>query len=275
MASPTILQPRDIDVTKIQFSVLKQSANGGRNINIKYDNNKLLLQTPEMRLPFGMNMWSGDNGAPPKFDMTMAFENDANKPILLELEKKIQEIDDHVISQIMKNSASWLNGKTYPTEEVVRALFTASAKPSKDGKYPPSFKTSLPFYEGKFVFDTHGKGRNDIDLMDVFTNSPAEVKESDGRTRRTPLSTKGARVQAILQLSGIWIVAGKFGLSWKVRQLKLAVMNNTLPKHAFVDMGNEGLNLDADGVEDITSTVSTKTEIKREMQYDDESDGDI
>jgi hypothetical protein len=265
MASPTIYQPNDIDVNNIQFGMIKQLSNGGRQIGIKYNNNKLYLQTPEMRAPFGMNVWLGENGNPPKYDISLAFENDNCKPIMKALETKLREIDEHMIKSAMTNSEIWFNGKRYVSDEVVRELYTKTTKESKNGQYAPTIKLSLPVYEGKFQFKTFGKGRSEIDLMDMFTSGPLDQKDPK---KQTPIATRGSSAQAIIQLTGIWVVSNKFGLTWKVRQLKLAPVSSGLPKHAFLDMGSESLDLGAE----VGKPKGDALEDNELINYDEESD---
>jgi hypothetical protein len=58
-------------------------------------------------------------------------------------------------------------------------------------KYPPTFKMNLPFCDGKFACEVYDDKRNLIDLNDI--------------------QTKGARVTALIQCTGIWLAGGKFG----------------------------------------------------------------
>jgi hypothetical protein len=61
-----------------------------------------------------------------------------------------------------------------------------------------------------------------------------------------PSKGKGARVTAIIQLNSLWIVGGKFGLTWKVSQLRIT-MPQVSSGYAFVplpedDNGNKSSN---------------------------------
>ena len=211
--SDAIMLPKNFVVDRVSYSSPKQLENGGKSIFINYNDKQLLVQTPDMTAPFGVSFWPGERGSPDKYNLDLSFVGREARPALREFETMLDTLCTRVISDAMENSQAWFK-RRFPSLDVVEALFTHSVKKSKDretgeinDKFPPNFKASLPFRDGKFLFPVFDGHRNMIDLMDVVNS------ETKG---------KGSRVTAIVQCSAVWIAGGKFGLTWKVKQLKLA-----------------------------------------------------
>ena len=66
MSSSEIILPKSFDISKLSFSQPKQLTTGGKTIFVNYSGNQLLMQTPDMKTPFGVSVWPGDNGGPDK-----------------------------------------------------------------------------------------------------------------------------------------------------------------------------------------------------------------
>jgi hypothetical protein len=225
-ATSEIILPKNFDMSKLKLSEPKMLGTGGRSIYVNYGTGRLLMQTPDMQAPFGVSKWPGENGAPDKYNMDLSFDGlDVNAPMRTFFDV-LQSIDDRVVDQAMVNSQLWFK-KKFATVDVVQELFTHSVRHSKDPKtgevntrYPPRVKLTLPLKEGKFQFQVYNAARNEVDFMDILDRC------------------KGARVQAIIQLTSIWIVGTKFGLSWKVYQLRVSERAQ-LSGYAFQATGEE------------------------------------
>jgi hypothetical protein len=141
----------------------------------------------------------------------------------------LQNISNFVLDSALENSNTWFK-KKYPSRDVVEAIFNSNIRYSKDkttgeisNAYPPTFKMNLPYRDGNFTFPCYGASRDPISLMDIMNQ---------------PSRGKGARVTAIMQLNSLWIVGGKFGLTWKVSQLRV-VMPQISSGYAFVHMADD------------------------------------
>jgi hypothetical protein len=207
-----VVLPRNFDITRLSYGQPKQQATGAKTIFIGYAGKQFYLQTPEMKAPFGVSVWPSDNGGPDKHSLDMSFEGRELREPLEQFFQAMQAIDKRLVQDAMDNSQAWFK-KKYPSVDVVEALYSPTIKYSKDRntgeintQYAPTFKMSLPLKDGKFQFPAYGSRREELDLHEVIAS---------GRS-------KGARVQAIVQLSAVWIVGNKFGLMWKVRQLKIS-----------------------------------------------------
>jgi hypothetical protein len=212
-ATSDIILPKNFAVDRITYSNPKQLETGAKSIYISYNEKQLLVQTPDMTAPFGVSMWPGERGAPDKYNIDVSFTGRESRPQLQSFFDMLEAISERVITDAMENAQSWFK-RRFPSRDVVEALYTPIIKYSKDRntgeintQYPPNFKMSLPFRDGQFQFPVYDGKRNPLNLLDIAT--------SDTRG-------KGSRVSAIVQCSAVWIAASKFGVTWKVRQLRIS-----------------------------------------------------
>lgn len=226
-----IILPNNIDLSKITYGAVKTLASGGKSIYISYNGNPFMVQTPEMRCPFGLSKWDrtekGADGQEKnsfKYDLLLGFDGKDTREILNTFYTKIDDLDDKLIDDGMENSMNWL-GKKMTSREVVKELFTPMIRHSRDkntgeinDKYPPTFKMTVPYRDGKFQCDVYGPDNNEVDLSTVVLN--------------------GSKVVAIIQCVGIWVVGKKFGCSWKVLQMKVTP-KSSIPKFAFKEIAND------------------------------------
>lgn len=227
-ATSDIVLPKNFDVNQLSFAPPKSRAeNGSKSVFIAYNGKPLLVQTPEMSAPFGISVWPGERGAPDKYNIDVTFKDRENRPPLDAFYKMLEAISVRVITEAIDNSQQWFKRSKFPSREVVEELFTPMIRMHKDkvtgevtNQYPPVFKMSLPYREGAFQLQAYNDRREQIDLMNV-------VQDNRG---------KNARVMAIVQCSAVWIVGTKFGVTWKVRQLRI-VESAKLPSFAFQNDG--------------------------------------
>jgi hypothetical protein len=220
MANEVVL-PKSFNVNHLSYGPPKQQTTGGKTIFVAYSGQQFHMQTPAMKAPFGVSKWASDNGGPDKYSFDLSFEGREQRESIQAFFDALTAIDKRLVQDAMENSQLWFK-KKYPSLDVVEALYSPTVRYSKDRetgevntRYAPTFKMSLPFKEARdstkedpkieFLFPSFGANREQIDLFEAFTS---------GRT-------KSARVTAIVQCSAVWIVGSKFGLMWKVRQLKL------------------------------------------------------
>lgn len=266
----TILIPNQIDLSKIKYGAVKTNPIGGKSIYVSHNNSTMLIQTPEMRSPFGLSKWDkkekGADGVEKdsfKYDLLLGFDGMESREMLNTFYKKMSELDTKLIADGMENSMNWL-GKKMTSTEVVEELYTPLVRQSRDkntgeinNKYPANFKVSVPYRDGKFQCTAYGPDKKEIDLSTV--------------------NLQGARITAIMQCVGIWVVGKKFGCSWKVVQMMINPKSN-IPKFAFQNLENEvdkNSDNDADDeeVNKITKGVST-TKVVDSDGDDDENEED-
>jgi hypothetical protein len=199
----------DVSFDKLKFSdkVTVNSNNNGRTIYASYsdpNHNGLVLETPWMKLPYGVSVWSNDGNGPDRHSLNMSFASEYSKVNEVdEFKQFIQNLDEFFVAQYHKNSGAWKQ-KTYLNPEVVRELYTSMYKVSvdKDGntdKYPPTFKLNLPQRDGEYTFPT-------VDSR----NKPIVL---------TKANSTGAHAKAIIKCVGMWLAGGKFGCTWRLTNL--------------------------------------------------------
>jgi hypothetical protein len=254
----SIILPSAFDISKLSLGNVKTLDNGGKMVYVSYDNKPFIIQTPEMISQFGLSRWNSDNGAASdKYTMELSFKDKDSRSSLGNFFNMLGEIDKQLVKEGMENSQAWFK-KKYSTTEVVEALYTPQVKHPKDketgeisDKYPPTFRLSLPTRDGKFTCDVYDEKRNKINLNDI------ELKK--------------AKITGILQCSGIWLAGGKFGMSWRVLQLRV-VPPATIKGFAFQDLDEEKL-VDSDIDEDEPNNVAmSKNEILSDSDEDCEID---
>lgn len=234
----SIILPAEFDVANITYGQPRVLETGGKAIFVSYTNkdgkkNPLILQTPEMIAPFGLGCWKNDGGSC-KYTIDLSFKGMDNREMLKKLFSGLRDFEKKIISDAFANSQAWLK-KSFKSEEFVEALSTPIVRFPKDkngevtDKYPPTFKASVPFKDGKFDCDVYDKSQNLIDLNGV--------------------DLKGARVTAIIQCTGLWVAGGKFGTSFKVVQMRV-IPNQTIKGYAFKEIDDKVPDEDVDEDDD-------------------------
>ena len=206
----TVLLPNEFEINKVTFSTPRTMKNGAKVVYIGYKGEKLLLQTPVMVAPFGINKWQSEDGSgPAKYSLDLSFDGMDQRAILKKFYDNLNDMDMKLIKDGFANHDKWLSLKKPPRSvDDVENVYTRIIKTPKDPKYSPTFKVNLPHDGSTFTFNIYDSNQNVINLFDMF-----EKKE---------LETKRCRVSAIIQCTGIWVAGGKsFGCSWKVVQMEI------------------------------------------------------
>ena len=211
-ASVTFKPPRTLD-------------NGGKIVYVSYSGSNMILQIPEMYLPYGCSELETEHGI--KYSAELSFKGEDGDSGLKSFHDKLRALDEYVVQQGIKNSLAWFKKKNM-SEDVIRALYTPLVRCSKDketgepdGRYPDTFRLKLQQRNGEF-----------------------ECKgfDSDKQLITEPLNevlAKGARVKALIQCSGVWFAGGKFGMSFKALQMKITPPANLTDAYAFDDSDDE------------------------------------
>lgn len=214
--SDNTLLPKNVNVSKLKYSEVKTLSNGSKTVYINYGSDKLTIQTPMMSIPYGLGDGtynakdgSADNGEKKdlRFDLSVSFRGMDENPKLQAFHDKMQEIERTIKDAAFNNRLTWLRDDFDGMKAFTDKMFTPFIRYDKDkdtgkiiGKYPPTLKLKLP-YDNKsdnFVFDAYDMDEEEVDFKSIMTK------------------LKGAKVQLVIQLSGIWFAGGKYGCTWKV-----------------------------------------------------------
>lgn len=277
----SVFLPKNIDVNKIKYSEVKVLKSGAKSIYMNYEGSKLMLQTPVLSLPYGVNDNSNfinkdkkdkkdDKPDDKKYDLTLSFKGIAENPKIKAFHDKIKEMEEKIIEDAFTNRQLWFKNNFNNNKDVVTTMFTPMIKLDKDketgeiaNKYPPTFKVKIPYdpIEDKFGFDAYDMDNKELDFTTILNN------------------LKGGKAQLIIQLNGIWFAGGMFGCSWRIVSGKFQQSN--ISKVVFVaDSDDDVVESDEEDDISVDEEVIKKTSNKRENtpppeeEDDDEQDED-
>lgn len=214
MSNNIVIKTQDVNVENITYANnVKTLDNGGKMVWMGYSGRPLIMQLPTMKAPFGVSEWSDEKTGTKKYYFDLSFDGMAANEELAKTYEMFKAMDAKVLNDGMDNSMAWFK-KRYTSIEIMDALFSPSVKMPKDEKYSPTIKLPLAQSQGEFKCGVFDGDRNRVNILDM--------------------NTKGAEVTAIIQLVGIWLAGGKFGVSWKVQQLRI-IPRTRLTDYAFLD----------------------------------------
>jgi hypothetical protein len=152
-----------------------------------------------------------------RYTIDLSFRDMDSRPALKKFFDILKSFDELIVEEAFKNQKEWLR-KTYPSKDVVEALYVPMIKYAKDKNtgeitdaYPPTFKMKIPF----------GKDR----IMCDFYDYKGVKMDSDELLQ---MNTKGSRAVTLVRCNGIWFAGGKFGCSWKAIQVQIAPKINNV-----------------------------------------------
>jgi len=181
-------------------SIPKRNARGGLRVDMEYKDPQMcgkvyLLQTPKLRVPFGMTTQEHEGGNS-SYSIALSFDNyKAENCIENEFVKGIEAIDDHVKRLATENSKLWF--KKAMKYEVIEELYRSSIKYSDE--WPPLMKGKLPYWSGKFACEFYDNHRNKGD---------------------SALITNNCMTICLLQLTSLWFMDRQFGCYWTIKQVQ-------------------------------------------------------
>jgi hypothetical protein len=195
----------EFDISKVTYGAAKTLDNGAKHIRFLHKKNTLYIQTPEMMAVWGVNKWDNPNGGPAKFSLDLSFKDMDDNPELLEFKQLLDAIDAKLVDDAFTGALP-THTKKFSSRDVAEILYKPIVKTSKDDKFPPSFKISLPVGDKEeFTFPTY--------VLDPKTHQPKLIDLKS-------IPTKGALCKVIIMLSGVWVAGGSnFGLAIKGTQL--------------------------------------------------------
>ena len=225
----SIVQPSAFSVSKVSVSQPKVLDSGGKLAYVNYgDSRSLLIQTPCLPSPFGLNVF--DKNGPPKFSLDLALRGYQENPKVKAFHDALSSLDNYMIDLGVKNSKLWF--KADMKREIVQAFYTPIVKFGRDKEgnqtpYPPNVKLQLrKNRDGAFETEFYGE--------EAKTNPKAKALDLNENPLET-LLVKKVEVTALMQCTGVWFAGGKYGLSWKAVQVRLDSVPAGLRGYGFVN----------------------------------------
>ena len=207
--SLAITKASEFNPSDVSFSKMRKNKNGGKAVYLnKGGNNKLYIQFPKLRCPYGLSAFTDEGTNRTSYSLDLAFDTD--NPEAMELRKKFEELDEIIVNTAAEHSVEWL-GKAFNVEVLKQALYKPLVRVGKE-EYPATIKLKvLTKSDGGFVPESYNMQRQAIPLDSV---------------------EKGAKVYTIVDLNQIWFIDNKFGVTIRLSQA-LVEQNAKLPSFAF------------------------------------------
>ena len=282
-----ILRANQVNFSKFSFSDPIVNKYGGKSARVKYDGKDFMIQTPRMKLPFGLGVYEekDKNGAviKTKYSLDFSFagyeDGDDGKPVspkIREFYDMLNQMQKMLIKAACDNSETWLDMDDI-SEGVAKALTRDLVKFAKDKvtkkintKYAPTFKTKLGFWEDRFLVNAFDEDKNKIEDLREYL-------------------VRGTQAIGILKLTGVTFAGGKVGYSFQVNQLRLYAPKG-LPSYAFLaddeddtkpvqsamadkeDSDDSAPAEKKNTVEDSSSDSDSASEDEDDLEVDDESE---
>jgi hypothetical protein len=212
MAS-AIKSPSDVDVTKIEFMPVKTRDNGSKSVDLRYESRNLMLETPSMRIPYGVNIYDKAGPQALKYSVDLSLGGADENADVAALQGFLESFDERMIDAAVDNAQKWFK-MSNPSREVIKAFYTPLVKVPRDAQgnlkpYPPTFKVSLrKKKDGAFETDFYDGTKKPLEAFD----------------RDTPIEQvlpKRSQATTIIACTGVWFAGGKFGTTWKAVQLRV------------------------------------------------------
>lgn len=221
--------PSEIEVSKIAFQPVKILDNGGKSVNLHFEGRNIMLETPSLNVPYGVNIF--DKTSPPKFSVDLSLRGADDNEKIKELQEFLEAFDERMIDAGVENAGKWFK-MANPNREVIKAFYTPVVKISRDASgapkpYPPTFKVNLRkkiAKKGAAAPDPNDAsiGAFEAQLYNAAeTDSKGQIAGFAADATIESALPKRSQVTAIIQCTGVWFAGGKFGTTWKAVQLRV------------------------------------------------------
>ena len=238
----------------------RKKTESGWNIMLRYkdgDNKKILSAiTPTLRSPFGLTEYKEN------FSIGLALPKKGNEPnekvkIFCEFLRKLEE---RMFTFMSENSKEWL-GKKKLSEESFEDNFTRIIKVNKDESknYDPLISLKMAKREG-------GEGKDKY-WAKCFQKNP-DTKTLDQIEITTESLVKGTEIAAYIQFASIWLINGKYGVTMRVKQLRIINSPNG-NGNCLIPDSDDSDDSDSDSDSDNDEKVENAVKSKEDDSDDD------
>ena len=261
----SVVLPNELNLSEVVFGEIKPMNNGGKIMYVNHNGASLNIQTPELRLPFDASCFKDADGKSEKYAFSCSLDNYESSKPMKELFEKLVELDEKVKSYAKENSVAFFKKKTI-SDETIDELYNPIVKVSKDpetgepnGKYAPSFKVKINKRDDKIQCKMYDNKKVSFDINGV-TDNPVNIEK---------LLVKDTRCKMLVCCTGVWIINGKFGCSWKAVQMRLNVATKDLDDYAFRDTEDDVEFVDSDDSDEDSDSDSDSDEEKVEAKVEE------
>lgn len=208
MSAPKIFySSTDIATSSVQYGDVRNNLSGkGKNVPITYrdapssEGVRLVLQTPKMSAPFGLDTFVPDEpGAAPKYSITASFKGMEQNPKMQAFHDLLQAVDKRNVDEAFAHQSEWFGGAP-KTREIIEDRYHNLVKPATNDKY--SANVRLKMTQKNNTFEAR-----------VFDENSNEVG--------TDYITPHSHIVCLLELGQLWIADKAFGQTIKCIQIKV------------------------------------------------------
>jgi len=206
---PALINWKEVDFSKVVVKEARRNQNGGLNVDIEYRNDvkntneKLWVQGPKMRLPFGITSSAMFSDRKPDSTPNMSLDMSlsglrSGVPEMEQFAEFCNKWDELIIKAATQNSAIWFGREKSDT--TVKELIKPLLKEPRDPKYDPTTRIKLPRSYGKYSFRVFDQNQNIVEAEEALV--------------------PGNDIVAIFEIRNIWFVGNQFGTSLDAKQIQ-------------------------------------------------------
>jgi hypothetical protein len=249
---------RNLDVNKITFVPGPSKAGRNPGINMKYDGQNMQILVPRLSFPGGVMVRTDEKSGTTAYTLmgTLTGCDSYGKdhaPDGTDVQKFynfLVDLEERIIAAAVENSVKWFGKKR--SEEGIREGFNRIVGTSKDnidgewvpnGKYPPSFKTKVPVYDGRVSTEIVDGSRNP-----VYT-TPDTL---------TSIFTKGVDCNLVVSGSIYVIAGGGFGVTWRLQTAQVFARARVTAADIFSSEDDEDVGATQSGPVDDSQQVESQ-----------------
>jgi hypothetical protein len=197
-------------VPAVNLGEPKTNASGGKNIAVFDKNARTILcfSSPDGITTYGINTNAFDASKPPTYDMTLQLNKTEQSLAFIQ---NMLDLETYIKEEAFKNSKKWFGKQV--SKEVINEFWTPFLRYPKnkdtgdiDFTKSPTLRLKLPFFDGTFKYLEVYNTSNQL----IFPKPDAVLGD---------LIPKGSEVKCLIRMNGVWLAAGKFGLTAKPIQI--------------------------------------------------------
>ena len=235
--SNSVKLAKNVSVDDLEYEGPMKNSYGGKFARVKSGGRWLLVQSPKMSSPFGVNKWENQNASgstTASYSIEVSFngyeEDEEGEPRdhkVREFYDKVREMEDRLIDYATDNSYEWFEQED-TSRDVSKTLLRSCVRFSKDKttgreskKYAPRMKFNIPVYDGQLSTNCH--------VFDQDNNELKTIEEIQS------YASGKCQVVVISRCDKVTFNGAKYGYKWMVQQMKIIPSSNGLNNYAFID----------------------------------------